>query len=1043
MTTAMPEVVLADQAARDQIVSELDRCVAVLASAGSGKTKSLVDRMVALIETGRAQPGDIAAITFTKKAAGELRGRFVNALSARAGTTSGEAKIRLGDALKVYDQAYVGTIHGFCSQMLRQKPFAAGVTPDFVELDEREELKLRREAWFEFMDRVAEDEPGRIQQLVSLRLGPADLLAAFGVRYEYADLPLKQADPNQDEPDLSSTVAALAIQLTRSKARLSPAADRNNASVVRLLKSDQILETLVDASSAEIADYLMEWESPKFRVKKDFVNSTGKTLNDPIANLLAEPLRCWREYVYSIVAPLLDEGLAFYSEKRRDLGLMSFDDLLLRTHRMLATKKEVADFFRSRTKYLLIDEFQDTDPVQSKIALYLTSDNWSEDWRSLRPTPGSLFVVGDDKQSIYRFRRADIRIFKDVVSILEESGGLVLRLEQSFRSRASLTKKLNDTFSIEFQRSASSTQAVAASLVPYYEDEMELGPILRIFVDGRFGSPQEEALIVAGYIAECLAGNTELRDCKPSDFLILATTNSHLGYFAKELENLGIPVDLTGGERMGQSIDLRYLVAILDSIARPDNPVSFLEVLRGPMFSFTDPELEELFRDRKHPVNFTQPISKTESPTTERFNTAVRIMQEFERALTERPACEAIELILDQSGLLACAAAGSQGDSRAGTLIRYLNFARQLEASGLDWIQILNETHNLIATDEKRFYMGSLSASSGNAVRIMNIHQAKGLEACVVFLMDRAKDSSGAVKCHFYRGEKEEYLSLPITTGSRLRGAPPGWEQDRTNEKGADEEQKLRLKYVAATRAKELLVVSVNPTSSTSGVWSALRTATANADDLPLKVHPSRQPAKESRYDLEEIVKANLEQLARQASPVISIENPSKESGSLHELEGLGTEYGTTVHELLELCVVHPEMDSNTITETVVKTRGWSTAAAESLRDVVPTFKASRLYKNINEAESVFTEVPVADAADGESTIRRGTIDLIYKNKSGWHIVDYKTQVVDTPEKEATLARAYGGQVAAYADMWEKITGEPATSCSLYVASTGKSILVK
>ena len=195
---------LRDQEARERITQALDRNLMVLAGAGAGKTHALIERMVRCVRAGVAPVERIAAITFTRKAAGEMRRRFFLRLRQEAGQTLGIEAERLRQALDRVDQCFIGTIHSFCGQLLRERPVEARLPPDFSEIDDREEAVLRRQMWDDFVQDCFRNEDGQLQTLDRLGLRSEDLYAFFVRRCLFSDLPLKET--RVERPDLEAAV---------------------------------------------------------------------------------------------------------------------------------------------------------------------------------------------------------------------------------------------------------------------------------------------------------------------------------------------------------------------------------------------------------------------------------------------------------------------------------------------------------------------------------------------------------------------------------------------------------------------------------------------------------------------------------------------------------------------------------------------------------------------------------------------------------------------------------------------------------------------
>ena len=182
-------------------------------------------------------------------------------------------------------------------------------------------------------------------------------------------------------------------------------------------------------------------------------------------DIVSPALGQWYQYMHKPLLDFIEQGVAYYDKWRKERSLLNFQDLLMATAYMLRTKREVRQYFKQRITHLLVDEFQDTDPIQAEIIMLLTGkENSENDWRKLKPKPGSLFVVGDPKQSIYRFRRADIDIYNQVKSIFQKGAGEVLLLTTNFRSLTPIADITNEVFKTKFPEETNVYQAKFASL---------------------------------------------------------------------------------------------------------------------------------------------------------------------------------------------------------------------------------------------------------------------------------------------------------------------------------------------------------------------------------------------------------------------------------------------------------------------------------------------------------------------------------------------------------------------------------------------------
>ncbi|MBE3111074.1 MAG: UvrD-helicase domain-containing protein, partial [Acidobacteria bacterium] len=407
-----------DQAARDRIENDLGTTFLVEAGAGSGKTQSLVGRLVAVLRSGRATIDTLAAVTFTRKAAAELRGRFqVGLEKARMEEKDPAARARLDAALQNLERSFIGTIHSFCSRLLRERPVEAGIDPEFRELEEHEDRVLLEKCWDEYLAKARLENEAALRGLEEAGLEPEDLEAAFTVLAGFPDV---EAVAGLDAlPDFRVARKNLEAFLDRAgplvpMERPEKGYDPLQSLIIRCLLRRRnigfsgprpLMETI------ELFDKKLGVTKNRWRSKEEAEGTlaAAEAFRDETAVLV---LGAWREFRHTRALAFLGPAVGFYAERRRAEAKLNFQDQLMRAAALLRDNPEVRRYFRKRFHPVLVDEFQDTDPIQAEILFFLTgADDEERDWTGLAPVPGSLFLVGDPKQSIYRFRRADIDIY--------------------------------------------------------------------------------------------------------------------------------------------------------------------------------------------------------------------------------------------------------------------------------------------------------------------------------------------------------------------------------------------------------------------------------------------------------------------------------------------------------------------------------------------------------------------------------------------------------------------------------------------------------
>jgi ATP-dependent helicase/nuclease subunit A len=590
-----------DQEARDRILRDLDTTMLVEAAAGTGKTTSLVGRMTALVASGACPVDTLAAVTFTRKAAAELRGRFTAALEERAREAGGEERERLAAAARA-ERCFIGTIHSFCARLLRERPVEAGVDVSFVDLDEDADFILREEAWEEFVAGLfAAAPPDPIfEQLAAAGLEIGQLKETF---LHFADYPDVEEWP-AGEPgpgDLKEVRTALEGYLGHIRTLLPFPDDKGTDKLMGRYEQIERTARHRDLSQTAALMELLELFDVKHGATQKCWPRKAKQAKPEIGRwdafreeVAAPALTRWREMRYGAVIPVLRAAVDVYDRMRQEHGALNYQDLLMKAARLLRDRPAVRAYFRRRFTHLLVDEFQDTDPLQAEVALTITADNVGEkNWRRCRPAPGSLFVVGDPKQSIYRFRRADIATYQMVKGIIVEAGGAVVALEANFRTTPSLIEWGNVIFDEVFPAEADLYSPAAHRLLPG-KKEATGAPFagLRVITVPDEGSTNETAALHdSALIARTIRKALDEGRASPGDFLVVTWRKARLHLYADALQRLGVPHRVTGGSAWGQVGELRLLARCLRALVEPENPVALAAVLRGEFFGIDDAEL--------------------------------------------------------------------------------------------------------------------------------------------------------------------------------------------------------------------------------------------------------------------------------------------------------------------------------------------------------------------------------------------------------------------------------------------------------------------
>ncbi|MGQ0562041.1 MAG: UvrD-helicase domain-containing protein, partial [Gemmatimonadota bacterium] len=747
---------LPDAAARARISTDLDTNLLVEAGAGAGKTTQMIRRMLALVATERAQVEQIAAVTFTRKAAAELRERFQNQLESaiRAARAANDHPLaeRLDHALKRIDGGFIGTIHAFCARMLREHPIEAGLDPDFHEVVEVEELLLRRHAWARACERMAHEGAPELRDLVQVGLRPAQLQPLYEKLCDFVDVEFPaerrpRPDPARVREELQRLVDR-AEQLLPAR-RPGGGYDDLQKRLRGLGFKRQVLswnhetnffdalEKAIGIANAKIS--AAKWRDARearelHQAFKDFGAAGGAA-----AALLAE----WFAHRYPFAIAFARKAAKLYAHDRLRTGKLNFQDLLMFAARLLRENANARRALGAKYRFVLVDEFQDTDPIQAEILFLLASADASRrDWRSVELRPGALFVVGDPKQSIYRFRRADIGIYNQVKARFAAGQGEVLQLTSNFRSTKPLETFVNQVFSQLLPEVATDRQAAFTPMMVQKPGKAAHGAWCQ-----SFDVATRRHDIIAGAdadrIATWIAKRIRKRKRGPGDFLLLTNRKAALQVYARALEARDVPVEVSGSA-VGLEEELHELVILLEALSDPADPTLTVAVLLGLFFGL-DHEQLLLHKLARGTFHFLDEQILPDTPVV----TALRQLRQWWQLARREPADVAIPRIVEDIGLLPHAAGGDLGATRAGALLFALDAVRAAGMAGDTSLRAAIEAIR-VATEAAEAE-APLEPGRSDVVRVMNVHKAKGLEAPVVILAFPTGEWQGTPAIHVER----------------------------------------------------------------------------------------------------------------------------------------------------------------------------------------------------------------------------------------------------------------------------------------------------
>ncbi|WMT42264.1 UvrD-helicase domain-containing protein [Paenibacillus sp. D2_2] len=1078
-----------DQAERDRILSDLDTTLLIEAGAGSGKTTSLVGRLLALIESG-ARVDQIAAITFTNKAADEMKGRFQLALE-EACRKSSDSLIsdRLSLALSNLDLMFIGTIHSFCGSILRERPIEAGLDPSFEEIDEETDAMVRANCWDQYMAEMSEETRLQFEHLMSFGVDVNTLRGVYDrvSLFTDVDLPCEERGwPNFDR------IRETLLPLLDIAAPYIPSTEPEKGwdTVQRLVRQTHQKMHYIDLSDdmriLEIAkDFNRKLDVTLNRwTSKEQASEMKKRFPEWQINVLIPFLQEWYEYMYPKLIRFVQPALAFYEERRHAEGMLSFQDLLMQATRLVRENAEVRGYFAERYQKLLVDEFQDTDPIQAELMFLLTGDSedggYQRDWRQLTPRPGSLFVVGDPKQSIYRFRRADISIYNEVKTRIQ-SCGAVLQLIANFRSVHSIGDFINDQFIGKLPPTETEVQAAFVMMETRRHNPTESihtpHGIFKLnypkMPGGKSVVAQADAEQIARYISwACQQGNLKIaerdggtRDAVPGDFLILTKTREFIHLYAEQLDLYGVPADTSGSTTVyEEQLALLQLARCLEDSA--DKP-ALLAVMRGMLFGLSDRQLWAYKQEGFRFSLFDLPSLDDCSDEAKSVVVVLQRLKKYKMWVRTLSAAAAFGRIVEDLGILPYVSTLSAGSVRAGTLVRMLQLLHSDPIASSNWSELCRSIERMLV--DRGMETSSLYAGGNQAVRIMNLHKAKGLEAPIVFLACPCGEADHDATQYIDRSSDPAagYFTISKATGEYSRemiAQPVGWSVMNERERAFSNAEKDRLLYVAATRPKQMLVISLYPEQPAKCPWTSLVEGMESVRELEVpEIQPEKRDELTTGPDLSREAEARqqiLDKISKPTYAVLSVTGQAKAIGVKPEWssEGRGMAFGSVVHRAIEMLGKGlPEAELEDAVSLLSSEEGLANEHIQAATELIRNLLASDLWQRSLRARrrlfevplmvrkradevSMFSDIGDADqevAAASEGTVSmeyvyvRGVIDFLFEEEDGWVIVDFKTDSV-SEENLQKFIDFYRQQVEAYAVEWERSFGFKVKEAGLY-----------
>ena len=944
--------------ARRRALTDFKSNMLVEAAAGTGKTSLMAARVAMMIATG-IDPAKIAAITFTEPAASELEarirwtidelrnGRLPPALSGVLSLPLGEAmRAQLASATPRIGEITATTIHGFCQAILRSHGIDAALDPGSRVVDETIADALFDEvlaAWLKEMLARGDEQDGPVAVLAK-----DDPLGVVERIRELADLRRKHRSATVPAPDFSTRPDRTFADAVTAFSRWH-AAGPGETWTADLIADLERLVAFFDGDHAK-AEFSVLWrltQPPRISMMRQksidllpydrtrfwrqaLGEADGRRRGQEATEHFETVQTAYRTLIGAIAQSLVHELAAHlsgvidaYDRRKREAAVLDFDDLLRQARALICENADIRAWLAGRYAYLLVDEFQDTDPVQAEIVFCIAALSQPETWSSAVLRPGALFLVGDPKQAIYRFRGADVESYALAKSVIAKAkNGCLLAVTANFRSRPEIIAHVNRVFQDVLEKTG---QPGFVPLAPTLElPPLPFAAAAKLTIDvPRDANAEEQREAEASAVAElCARLIGALPICGPDgierylragDIALLAPTHTDLWRYERALEGRRIAVASQAGHALFRRQELQDILVLIRAIADPLDTLAFGALMRGPVVGLRDEDLLDITaalspdQDGRRRFQLRTPSDEVSHPLAR--DILVKL-QALHRLAAELTPMQLVAFAIERLNLrVIMAARHGQRNARAlANLDAIVELARPYNVAGLRALALDLQR----GWQSKRRHPEGRVDASEDSVEIVTMHSAKGLEWPVVITVNSST--------RFKPQDQFVYRQSDDTIHWVVGGIePPALAAAREEEEFREARQRERLWYVATTRACDLLVIPELP-GAPSRSWSRVMNLgqkelpEIQPDMLPEPVPSAVQPVANDQS--ETIFAAEGERLAG-ASPSIIWDRPSERdadrsaeivdafvvddaSHALPEIDGAGALRGTILHKLME-----------------------------------------------------------------------------------------------------------------------------------------------
>lgn len=1062
---------------RTRVQTHVGVNMVVEAGAGTGKTTLLITRICLAVLAQGTPVEKIVALTFTEKAAAEIKNRLVTALhqvvrelkrkkeEPERNTSANELlkllyeKFQLQDAvilpraqsaLARLDRASVGTIHSFCADILKTFPLEAGLSPN-SEIDSgHKAARLFNLRWNTFLDRELGVQAPRAelwkkvlpeislqelkeftQELCSGKIeqydyfSHSDMLAGICEEKSREALALSTAflDPKKPKPrSVEKSLIWAAGSLQRSAAFLRC----------------QLLDAACEEEPSPLSSAAPKgWEEDAFETARSLVQFALK-------------MRPEKQQLFRAALELVQEVAAQIRADYTREGILSFDDLIVKTRNLVQRDLYVRRLLKEKFDILFIDEFQDTDPVQGELLLFLAEEKSTSAsrWQDVRLEAGKLVVVGDPKQSIYRFRGADITAYELFTQLILNQRGEKCFLRRNFRSTPDMVALTNAVC----RRAMVQQTAFQPAYEPIFPVKPDLPHSVRwLFIqpapdggsadDFRANQAEQIAKWIEQNVGKLTLSNGEKLAYK--DIAILSRASTTAGPYLDALRRHGIAFNADSERNFYRRQEINDFLNFLRLLADPADKTALVGVLRSPLGGMTDEEIYQLSARGELSLQ-----TKTTSGALARIGKLVRA---FSQQVGRTSVKELLEKVLDETFLPQACAYAYEGEKTLGLLGQLTHLAQS--AAGempVSLGQFLASVQEILEKDPQQLDISP--AQEADAVHVMTVHKSKGLDFPVVILADlsRQETTGGPVVTnHLFSWQ---YNMHGLRAGRVCDANLAFLEEEQKKHERCEE---VRILYVALTRAKEHLLLVADGRKGaekaaaafvTAGLWPQETRKQVGGDEVQVPVSyftydkPENFLYRQSRPLPEEVLapdlqawrqtydarRARYEQLLSEQSlsPSERVASPETPAAA----QPGGAEIGSVCHRTLQLLLMQPSLPVQTALHQAVADTGFTQVEEQAAAVVLP-FVKSELFTSIRQSRCLACELPFSFLAqDGQ--VVSGIMDAVLRRPDGtiW-VVDYKTDLIP-PQGPEVLLEKYRPQLAVYQEAARQLFATGEVRCS-------------